>query len=52
MAAAGGRPTPVTLGQRSDDFVVIETGLAGGEVVSLRDPEAPATGCRKKEGAS
>jgi RND family efflux transporter MFP subunit len=32
---------PVTLGERSDDFVVIESGLEAGETVSLRDPQQP-----------
>ncbi len=32
---------PVTLGERSDDFVEIESGLEAGETVSLRDPQRP-----------
>ncbi len=31
----------VTLGERSDDFAVVESGLAGGETISLRDPQQP-----------
>jgi HlyD family secretion protein len=37
----GAEPRTVTLGARSDNFVVIETGLAEGDVVSLRDPQQP-----------
>ncbi len=40
-AGAGAEPRLVTLGARSDDFVVIETGLAAGDVISLRDPRKP-----------
>jgi HlyD family secretion protein len=32
---------PVVLGPSNDDFVVIESGLARGERVCLRNPEAP-----------
>ncbi|MDD5719905.1 MAG: efflux RND transporter periplasmic adaptor subunit [Candidatus Krumholzibacteria bacterium] len=35
------RPRPVVLGPRNDNYVVIEDGLAAGEVVSLRDPDQP-----------
>lgn len=41
LASANGQPTVVTLGQRSDDFVVVASGLSGGEAVSLRDPDQP-----------
>jgi len=32
---------PVVLGERNDDFVVIESGLEAGATVSLRDPQQP-----------
>lgn len=38
----GAEVREVTLGARSDDFVVIESGLAEGDLVSLRDPRQPA----------
>jgi HlyD family secretion protein len=40
---AGRRPQPreVVLGPSNQDFVVVETGLAPGERVLLRDPEVP-----------
>jgi HlyD family secretion protein len=37
------RAQPVVLGPSNDDFVVIEGGLARGERVCLRDPEAAPT---------
>lgn len=40
-AGAGAEPRLVTLGARSDDFVVIEAGLAEGDVIALRDPQKP-----------
>jgi HlyD family secretion protein len=40
---AGRRPRPreVVLGPSNQDFVVVDTGLAAGERVLLRDPEVP-----------
>jgi HlyD family secretion protein len=35
------RPREVVLGPSNEDFVVVETGLAPGERVLLRDPEVP-----------
>jgi HlyD family secretion protein len=44
-----GRPVPVKIGARSDDFVEIASGLSGGEAVALRDPEQrPAASGRKE----
>jgi HlyD family secretion protein len=43
--ARGRRVTPreIVLGPSNQDFVVVEKGLARGERVSLRDPQAPAS---------
>jgi HlyD family secretion protein len=42
LAGHGTREREVVLGPSNDDFVVVEKGLARGERVLLRDPEAPA----------
>lgn len=49
VVPGSGKPVPVTVGARSDDFVEIVTGLAGGEVVALSDPEKPALPARPRE---
>jgi HlyD family secretion protein len=43
VGLTGVSPREVTLGPSNQDFVVIEKGLARGERVALRDPEAPAS---------
>jgi hypothetical protein len=40
LAGRHPRPREVVLGPSNSDFVVIERGLARGERVLLRDPEA------------
>ncbi len=44
LAGRSPEPREVTLGPSNADFVVIESGLARGERVLLRDPEAPSAG--------
>jgi len=44
-------PRPVVLGERSDDFVVIESGLEAGATVSLRDPQRPPPAAPEKDAA-
>jgi HlyD family secretion protein len=41
LAGHGTREREVVLGPSNDDFVVVESGLARGDRVLLRDPEAP-----------
>jgi HlyD family secretion protein len=41
LAGHGTREREVVLGPSNDDFVVVEKGLARGDRVLLRDPEAP-----------
>jgi multidrug efflux pump subunit AcrA (membrane-fusion protein) len=42
----------VTTGIKSDDFVIIETGLADGDVVALRDPNKEIVDQQTEEGKS
>ena len=42
---------PVVLGERNDDFVVIESGLEAGATVSLRDPQQPLPAAPGKDAA-
>ncbi|MBK6899269.1 MAG: efflux RND transporter periplasmic adaptor subunit [bacterium] len=42
---------PVVLGERNDDFVVIESGLEAGATVSLRDPQQPLPAAPDKDAA-
>ncbi|MBK9304641.1 MAG: efflux RND transporter periplasmic adaptor subunit [bacterium] len=42
---------PVVLGERNDDFVVIESGLEAGATVSLRDPQQPPPAAPGKDAA-
>jgi multidrug efflux pump subunit AcrA (membrane-fusion protein) len=49
VVPGSGKPVPVTVGARSDDFVEIVTGLTGGEAVALSDPEKPAPAAPREE---
>jgi HlyD family secretion protein len=49
VVPGNGKPVPVTVGARSDDFVEIVTGLTGGEAVALSDPEKPAPAAPREE---
>lgn len=51
VVPGNGRPVPVTIGARSDDFAEITAGLAGGETVALRDPAQPRSDRGRKEAA-